>query len=115
MSGRERSVKAPTIADVELARLREEVIGKMKESRAEAEKLLVIHEEEKDKLTIEYQRRQDLYTKGLISSSELKQVERALAEAIVRVEQDKRWLTEADIAIKEALTRDELLRSSKSP
>jgi hypothetical protein len=34
MSGGERSAKTPTIGDVELARLREDVIGKMKERRA---------------------------------------------------------------------------------
>ncbi len=96
--------------DAELARLRAEVIEKMKESRASAEKLLAIHDEEKTKLTIEYQRRQEFYGQGLISRSELNQMERALAEAIVRVEEDKRWLTESDIAITEATMRDELLR-----
>jgi acetyl esterase/lipase len=82
----------------------------MKESRASAEQLLAIHEEEKTKLTNEYQRRREFYSQGLISRSELNQVERALAEAIVRVEEDKRWLTESDIAITEATMRDELLR-----
>jgi hypothetical protein len=96
--------------DAELARLRAEVIEKMKESRASAEKLLAIHEEEKTKLTTEYQRRREFYSQGLISRSELNQMERALAEAIVRVEEDKRWLTESDIAITEATMRDELLR-----
>ena len=91
--------------------MREEVIGKMKESRTAAEKLLAQHEEEKKKLTIEYQRRQQLYSQGLIRRSELDQVERALAEAIVRVEEDKRWLKESDIAITEANMRDELLRT----
>lgn len=96
--------------DAELARLRAEVIEKMKDSRASAEKLLAIHEEEKAKLTTEYQRRREYYSQGLISRAELNQVERALAEAIVRVEQDKRWLTESDIAMTEATMRDELLR-----
>ena len=90
--------------------MRAEVIEKMKESRASAEKLLEIHEEEKTKLTTEYQRRREFYSQGLISRSELNQVERALAEAIVRVEADKRWLVESDIAITEANMRDELLR-----
>jgi len=107
--------KAPTTVDSEVTRLREQVLGKMKESRASGEKLLATHEEEKNKLTIEYERRRRFFKEGLISRSELNQVERALAEAIVRVEEDKRWLAESDIAIKEAFTRDELLRSSKSP
>jgi hypothetical protein len=96
--------------DAELARLRAEVLEKMKEPRASAEKLLALHEEEKTKLTVEYQRRREFYSQGLISRSELNQVERALAEAVVRVDEDKRWLTESDIAITEASMRDELLR-----
>ncbi len=103
------SRKAPPV-DAELARLRAEVLEKMKESRASAEKLLALHEEEKTKLTAEYQRRREFYSQGLISRSELNQAERALAAAIVRVEEDKRWLTESDIAITEASMRDELLR-----
>ena len=103
------SRKAPPV-DAELARLRAEVLEKMKESRASAEKLLALHEEEKTKLTAEYQRRREFYSQGLISRSELNQAERALAAVIVRVEEDKRWLTESDIAITEASMRDELLR-----
>jgi hypothetical protein len=97
-------------ADAELARLRAEVIEKMKESRVNAEKLLALHEEEQKKLTITYEQRRELYSQGLISRAELNQVERALAEAIVRVRQDKHWITESDIAITEASMRDELLR-----
>ncbi|HEY7321325.1 MAG TPA: hypothetical protein VIE89_27480 [Candidatus Binatia bacterium] len=96
--------------DAELARLRADVIEKMKDSRASGEKLLAIHEEEKTKLTIEYQRRREFYSQGLISRLELNQAERALAQAITRVEEDKRWLMESDIAITEATMRDELLR-----
>jgi hypothetical protein len=103
------SRKTPPV-DAELARLRAEVLEKMKESRASAEKLLALHEEEKTKLAAEYERRREFYSQGLISRSELNQAERALAEAIVRVEEDKRWLTESDIAITEASMRDELMR-----
>jgi hypothetical protein len=99
-----------TPAEVELARLRAEVIEKMKDSRVNAEKLLALHEEEQKRLAIEYQQRRELYRQGLISRTELNQVERALAEAMVRVEEDRRWLTESDIAITEASMRDELLR-----
>ncbi|HEX2261439.1 MAG TPA: hypothetical protein VHJ56_07375, partial [Candidatus Binatia bacterium] len=84
-----------------MAKLRAEVIERMKESRASAEKLLALHEEEKNRLTIEYQRRREYYSQGLISRSELNQVERALAEAIIRIEEDKRWITESDIAVTE--------------
>src|SRR5262245_35501543 len=105
---RSPSSKKTAPVDAELARLRAEVIERMKESRISAEKLLEIHEQEKAKLTNEYQRRREFYSQGLISRSELNQVEQALAEAIVRVEEDKRWLMESDIAITEATMRDEL-------
>jgi hypothetical protein len=98
------------MVDAELTKLRAEVIERMKESRASAEKLLALHEEEKNRLTIEYQRRREYYNQGLISRAEVNQVERALAEAIIRVEEDKRWITESDIAITEVTMRDELVR-----
>jgi hypothetical protein len=96
-------------ADAELARLRAEVIEKMKESRASAEKLLALHEEEKTKLNRDYELRRGLYNQGLISRAELNQTERALAAVIVRVEEDKRWISESDMTITEATTRDALL------
>ena len=96
-------------AEAELARLRADVIEKMKESRASAEKLLALHEEEKAKLTAEYERRKELYRQGLISRVELNQAERPLAAVIVRVEEDKRWISESDITITEATARDALL------
>jgi len=96
-------------ADAELARLRADVIEKMKESRASAEKLLALHEEEKKRLTADYERRKELYRQGLISRVELNQAERPLAAAIVRVEEDKRWISESDITITEATARDALL------
>ena len=98
---------APT--EAELERLRADVIEKMKESRSSAEKLLVLHEEEKKKLGEEYERRKELYRQGLIARVELYQTERALGEAIVRVDEDKRWISESDITITEATTRDALL------
>ena len=53
------------------------------------ERLLAIHEEEKKKIRDEYDRRRDLYRQGLISRAELAETERALAAAIVRVDEDK--------------------------
>ena len=102
--------KQATAADRELTRLRTELIDKMKESRASAEKLLALHEEQKKKVGDEYERRRILYDQGLISRAELNQAERALAVMILRIDEDKRWLTESDIAITEASLRDELLR-----
>jgi hypothetical protein len=105
-----RPVSSRNTVDAELAKLRAEVIERMKESRASAEKLLALHEEEKNRLTIEYQRRLEYYNQGLISRSEVNQVEQALAQVIIRVEEDKRWITESDIAITEITMRDELVR-----
>lgn len=102
--------KKVTAGDRELARLRADLIEKMKESRASAEKLLALHEEQKRKASDEYERRRVLYNEGVISRVELNQAERALAVMMLRVDEDKRWLTESDIAITEASLRDELLR-----
>ena len=92
------SVRRLNSAEAELARLRAEVIEKMKESKAGAEKLLALHEEEKNKLTELYKQRLGLYQQGIISRVELIHVQRALAMAIVRVDEDKRWIGEYDIA-----------------
>jgi len=85
-----------------LALFRDDVIEKMKESHASAQKLLVLHEEERKKLSEEYERRKDLYRQGRIASAELNQTERALGEAMVRVDEDKRWISESDASIREA-------------
>jgi hypothetical protein len=53
-SGRPASSRRSTPADAELARLRADVVEKMKESRASAEKLLGLHEEERKKLNEDY-------------------------------------------------------------
>ncbi len=99
-----------TGGDRELARLRADLLEKMKESRASSQKLLTLHEEQKQKVNEEYEQRRVLYNQGLISRAELNQAEQALAAITIRVDEDKRWLTESDIAITEASLRDELLR-----
>ena len=97
-------------ADAELARLRADVIQRMKESRDSAQKLLAFHEETQARLKSQYQRYEDFYSQGLISRLELNQAKRALTEATLRVEEDQRWLMESDIAITEATLRDEMVR-----
>ena len=98
-------------ADDELARLRADVLQKMRDSRAGAEKLIALREEQAKKLTEEYGKRRQFYHEGLISKAELNQALRSLEEAIARLEEDKRWLIDQDIAMTEASMRDELLRS----
>ena len=106
-SGANRRASA---SDAELARSRSEVIQKIKETRTGAEKLLALHEAERQRLVEEYQRRRELYQQGLIARNDVLRVEHALAEAMLRIDEDKRWLAETDMAITEAAIRDELLR-----
>jgi len=104
-------VKKPVVAsDRDLTRSRADVIQKIKETRAGAENLLALHESERLRLLEEYNRRRDNYYQGLIARSEVLQAEHALAEAMIRVDEDKRWLAETDMAITEYTMRDELLR-----
>ncbi len=103
------SASRSSASDAELARLRADTIEKMKQTRAGTEKLLALHEDEVKKLTAEYRQRQELYNQGLISRAELNQTERARAAAMIRVDEDKRWIAETDIAITEASMRDVLL------
>jgi hypothetical protein len=94
----------------ELARLRADVIEKMKQSRAQSEKLLAVHEQERAQLAKEYQERRSLHGQGLISRGEVVEMELALTRATTRVEEVRRWILEDDVAITEATLRDELLR-----
>lgn len=97
-------------SESELSRARAEVIQKIKETRAGAEKLMALHETERQRRVEEYQNRRELYHQGLIARTEVLQAEHALAEAMIRVDEDKRWLAETDMAITEVAMRDELLR-----
>ena len=106
---RSRSAPRARAADPELARLRADVLEKMKESHAEAQKLLALHEVEKKRVYDEYLQRRELYHQGLISRVEVAYAEQGLATAIVRVDEDKRWLADSEIAITEASTRDIIL------
>lgn len=105
-----RSPWRATPADAELARLRADVIEKMKESRGRSEKLLALYAEEKQRLSEQYEQRWIQYQQGIISRTELGVVERSLAQSMARIEEVKRWIMEDDIAITEATMRDELLR-----
>jgi hypothetical protein len=94
----------------ELTRARSDVIQKIKETRAGAEKLLTLHESERQRALERYEQQRDLYYQGLIARNDVLKAEDALAQAIVRINEDKRWLAETDMVITEATMRDELLR-----
>jgi hypothetical protein len=109
-SNRSPAQPRPAAAEAELLRLRADFITKTRESRADAEKLLALHEQEQNKLKQEYDHRRTLYQQGLISRAELDDAERALTATSARVDGDKRWITESDIAMTEASFGDEILR-----
>ena len=102
-----------SLTDAELARFRTDVIEKMRETRAGAEKLLALHENERDRRAKEYHRRRELYDQGLIARNDVVQAEHALAQATLKVDEDKRWLAETDMAIIEVAMLGELLRLPK--
>jgi hypothetical protein len=97
-------------SESELTRSRTDVLQKIKETRAGAEKLLTLHETERQQFADEYERRRDLYYQGLVARNDVLQAERALAEAMIHVDEDKHWIAETDTAIIEYAMRDELLR-----
>lgn len=107
--GASRNQRAAGI-DSELARSRTEVLQKTKETRAGAEKLLALHDAELKRVTEEYERRRELYHQGLISRSEVIHAEHAVTQAMLRIQEDKRFLAETDTALTEFALRDELLR-----
>jgi hypothetical protein len=99
-----------TANESELIRVRADVIQKIRETRAGAEKLLALHETERLRFADLYEQRREQYYIGLIARNEVLQAEQALAEAMLRVDEDKRWLAETDMALTEYNMRDELLR-----
>lgn len=97
-------------SSTELSRARAEVIDKIRQTRAGAEKLLALHEIERARIAELYEQRREQYYMGLISRAEVLQAEQALTEAMIRLDEDKRWLAETDMALTEYGMRDELLR-----
>jgi hypothetical protein len=107
---RAASSSAASGTNAELARLRADAIAKMKESRARYDQLLGLYEEEKKRLSEEFEKRRDLYQQGVIARAEVAPVQQALLTSIRNIMDVKRWILEDDIAIAEVTLRDELLR-----
>jgi hypothetical protein len=107
---RASTVRRAVASDSELTQARSDLIQKIRETRAGAEKLLALHESERARIAELYEQRREQYYAGLISRNEVLQTEHALAEAMLRVDEDKRWLAETDMALTEYTMRDELLR-----
>jgi hypothetical protein len=104
--------RGPT--ESELSRARTGVIQKIKETRSGAEKLIALHESERDRALKLYEQTREKYDQGLVGHDELLKAESTLAQAIVRIDEDRRWLAETDLIIKEAGERDKLLRNQPS-
>ena len=87
------------------------MIQKVKETRAGAERLLRLHENDRQRSLEECERRRELYDQGLIARNDALQAEHTtMTEVSVRVDEDRRGLVETDMAIAEVTLRDELLR-----
>ena len=94
----------------DLDQLRVDAIAKMKESRARYDKLLSLYEEQKQRLTEDFEKRRALYRQGLIARDEVIPVQQALMASMRNILDVQRWIMEDDIAIAEVSLRDELLR-----
>jgi len=99
----------------ELSDTQNELIEKMKASRESLEKLLAVYERQLQSQTIDYQARKNLYEKDLISKLELEESDRALTNTRFQIQQVRRWIAEDDIALAEAVARDELQRLPALP
>jgi len=97
--------------DPSQVKAREDILNTIKETRVGAQRLLVLHQSEVDRLSKLYEERRAQHLKGQISEAELLQAEKALSEAKVRVDEHKRWLAETDAAMKEFTARDKSSRS----
>lgn len=105
-----QAVQRTDLAESELKRTHADVIQKIKETRSGAERLLGLHEKDRQDLLEEYERRRKLYDQGLIARTDVLQAEQAMAEASLRAEEDRRRLAEIDMAITEVTASAQLQR-----
>ena len=82
----------------------------MKASRAGFEQLLAAYEEQFHSQSAEIARRRRLYENGEVSKSFLMSAERDLASTRAHMMEVKQWIFEDDLALDEALAREEILR-----
>jgi hypothetical protein len=82
----------------------------MKASRAGFEQLLAAYEEQFHSQSAELARRRRLYENGEVSKSFLMSAERDLASTRAHMMEVQQWIFEDDLALHEALAREEILR-----
>lgn len=102
--------RATGVRDTDLDRSRNDLIQRLRETRAGAARLLELRRAERERLRIDYERHSEYYRRELISRSDLAKLEHELANVMLRVIEDERWLAETDLAISEVSLREELLR-----
>lgn len=96
--------------DASQLKAREAIFNTLKETRAGAERLLVLHQSDLNRLSQLYEERLAQHARKEISKAELLKVEQALSEAKLRVSEDKKWLAETDVELKEFIARNKSSR-----
>jgi hypothetical protein len=87
-----------------------ELVERMKASRAGFEKILAAYKEELPRQIAEVVGRRKLYESGEIPRTTLDQAEWSLATTRTNIREVIRWIVEDDLALDEALAREEILR-----
>jgi hypothetical protein len=88
-----------------------ELLESMKASRAGFEQLLAAYEEQLRGQSAELGRRKKLYDDGEVSRSFVMAAERNVAVTRAHIIEVQQWIFEDDLALEEALAREEILRS----
>jgi hypothetical protein len=65
-----------------------------------------LHETERKQRADEYARARTLYYRGTLAKTQLIQAEKKFLEAIHRVDEDKQWLADYDLAVNNLITSD---------
>ncbi len=88
-----------------------ELVERMKASRAGFEQLLAAYEEQYRNQTNELARRRKLFESGDVSRSFVMAAERDIASTRAHILEVHQWILEDDLALGEALAREEILRA----
>jgi hypothetical protein len=92
-----------------------DAIGEMKESLVQERKLLATFEQEQSRLRLEVINRRKLYQDGEISEDQVHEAEQLFVAALKRVHEKRHFVTEAEIAITEAVLGEKVERLPTLP
>lgn len=104
---RSKAKSAAPAATSELAKLREEYVGKTKDYKASLEKLLVYYEADVKKAEEKLATAEKLFAEGLIAKGQLEENQRAVAVAKQKVAETQRQMTSADDQIAAILVEED--------